>query len=178
MTENMVEKIENKRLAQYLTFRLDNESYGIEVSQVREILDKSSITKVPRTPDYMLGVINLRGSVVPVIDLRAKFELGAIEKTRDTCIIVLEIMQDGEPLIIGTQSDSVQEVVDIASDQIEPPPTIGTSLDIEFIQGMAKHNDDFVMILNIDRIFSATELVELAQTTESEPSDNLDLDTP
>lgn len=160
----MTETAENITTSQYLTFRLADESYGIEVGQVREILDKCSITKVPRTPDYMLGVINLRGSVVPVIDLRARFALRAIDSTRDTCIVVLEIVQNGDTIIIGAQADSVQEVVDILSDQIDPPPSIGTSLDIEFIQGMAKLNDTFAMILNIDKIFSQEELSVLKQT--------------
>lgn len=143
---------------QYLTFRLGEETFAVDVTKAREILDFSSPTRVPQTPGYMLGVINLRGSVVPVVDLRLKFGMTATATTRDTCIIVLEIMADGEALIVGAVADSVQEVLELAADRIEPPPRIGTRLNTEFIRGMGNHDDRFLMILDIDRIFSADEI--------------------
>jgi purine-binding chemotaxis protein CheW len=106
----------------------------------------------------MLGVINLRGSVVPVVDLRLKFGLAATATTRDTCIIVLEITADGEATIVGAVADSVQEVLELDAERIEPPPRIGTRLKTEFIRGMGNHDDRFLIILDIDRVFSVDEL--------------------
>ncbi|MEN6483854.1 MAG: chemotaxis protein CheW, partial [Syntrophobacteraceae bacterium] len=113
---------------QYLTFRLDREVFALEISKVREVLDFTNITKVPQTPDFMLGVINLRGSVVPVVDMRLKFGMSATETTVNTCIVIVEIELDGEKTILGALADSVQEVIDLEADQIEPPPRIGTRL--------------------------------------------------
>lgn len=151
---------------QFLTFTLDDDVFGVEVLQVREILDFTEVTKVPQTPDFMLGVINLRGSVVPVVDLRAKFGLPATDKTRDTCIIVMEIEIEGESTVIGSVADAVQEVMDLDEDQIEPAPRIGTKLKTEFIHGMGKRNEEFVILLNIDKVFSLDELVLVQDATE------------
>lgn len=145
-------------ISQYLTFTLAGEVFALEVSKVREILEHTSVSKVPRTPDFMLGVINLRGNVVPVMDLRLKFGLPQTERTVNTCIIVVEVDCGGEQVVLGTLADSVQEVVEIDPAQIEPAPSIGTRLDTSFIRGMGKLDDRFVMILDIDRIFSGEEL--------------------
>ncbi|PLY03747.1 MAG: chemotaxis protein CheW, partial [Desulfuromonas sp.] len=110
---------------QYLTFRLGQESFGIDVLKVREILDFIEVTKVPQAPDYMLGVINLRGSVVPVVDLRKRFTIESGERTKDNCIIVLEINLNGEELKVGIIGDMVEEVIDLRSEQIEPSPKLG-----------------------------------------------------
>lgn len=154
---------------QFLTFTLSEDVFGVEVTQVREILDYTSVTKVPQTPEFMLGVINLRGSVVPVVDLRAKFGLPAVEKTRDTCIIVMEIEIEGESTVLGAVADAVQEVMDLLDEQIEPAPRIGTRLKTEFIYGMGKREDEFIILLNIDKIFSVDELV-LVQDAATEQS--------
>lgn len=143
---------------QYLTFGLGDETFAVDVSKAREVLDGINITKVPQTPDYMLGVINLRSSVVPVIDMRLKFGMEASERTVDTCIIVLEIAVDGEAIIIGALADSVQEVLDISANQIEPPPRLGTKLNTDFILGMGNCDDEFVIILDIDLVFTTDEL--------------------
>jgi len=143
---------------QYLTFKLDEEVFALDVAKVREILEYSGITKVPRTPDFMRGVINLRGSVVPVIDLRLKFGMSATEQTVNTCIIVVEVELADETLILGLLADSVQEVIEMEPAQIEAAPHIGTHLDTAFIKGMGKHDNRFVMILDIDRIFTDEEL--------------------
>ena len=142
----------------YLTFTLDDEDFAVDVSGVREVLDYTSTTKVPRTPDFMRGVINLRGSVVPVVDMRLKFGMPRGEDTVDTCIVVLEVELEGEKSIIGALADSVKEVFELAPDLIEPPPRIGTRLDTDFILGMGKHGERFIIILDIDRVFSAEEL--------------------
>lgn len=148
----------------YLTFKLDDEIFAVEVHKVREVLEFDTITKVPHTPEYMCGVINLRGSVVPVMDMRLKFGLEPTEKTIDTCIIVLEIMMEGEPLIIGALADSVQEVFELSTSNIEPPPKFGTRLHTDFLKGMGQRDKKFIMILDIDRVFSTEELIELQES--------------
>jgi purine-binding chemotaxis protein CheW len=122
------------------------------------VLDYTTITKVPKMPQFMRGVINLRGGVVPVIDLRLKFGLNMSDNTVDTCIIIMEINLDGETTLLGALADSVQEVITLDSGMIEPPPKIGTRLNTEFIKGMGKKNDDFIILLDIDRVFSSEEL--------------------
>ena len=157
-----VQKVSIKNIeetTQYLTFKLDDETYAIDINQVREVLDFTVITKVPRMPDFMQGVINLRGGVVPVVDLRLKFEMPSTEKTVDTCIIIMEITIDGETTLLGALADSVQEVLNLEPDQLEPAPKIGTRLKTEFIKCMGKKNDEFIIILDIDRVFSVDELV-------------------
>ena len=143
---------------QYLTFKLGDEVFAINIDIVREVLDFTSVTKVPQTPDFMRGVINLRGNVVPVMDMRLKFGLSQTEKTVNTCVIITEIEVDGERTVVGAMADSVQEVLDLEPDQIEPPPRIGSKLNIDYIMGMGKHNDQFIIILNIDKVFSVIEL--------------------
>ena len=144
---------------QYLTFKLDDEIFALDVAKVREILDFTTVTKVPQTPEFMRGVINLRGSVVPVIDMRLKFGMRMTEKTVDTCIVVVEITLGNETSILGALADSVQEVVDMEPDQIEPAPRIGTKLNTDFIRGMGKREGKFVMILDIDKVFTTEELM-------------------
>ncbi len=152
---------------QYLTFKLEDEVFALDISKVREVLDFTTITKVPRTPEFMRGVINLRGSVVPVVDMRLKFRMTRTEKTVNTCIIIVEVMVDGESIILGTLADSVQEVLDLDADHIEPAPRIGTKLNTEFIKGMGKRDAHFIIILDIDKVFSTEELalVQAEQAT-------------
>ena len=149
---------ENNETIQYLTFKLGDELFGVDVSKAREVLDYSEVTHVPQMPGYMLGVINLRGSVVPVINLRKKFGMVDSEQTIDTCIIVIEIEIDGDVIVVGTMVDAVQEVLDLTEAQIEPPPRLGTKLNTEFIKGMGNIDDQFLIILDIDRVFTAEEL--------------------
>ncbi len=144
--------------SQYLTFRLGDEIFALDVAQVREVLDMSTITKVPGTPDFMRGVINVRGNVVPVMDLRLKFGMSRTENSVDTRIIVMEISMDGEVTVIGTLADSVNEVIDLDAGQIEPPPNIGMRWRTEFIRGIGKRNEMFIILLDIDRVFSSDEL--------------------
>ncbi len=147
---------------QYVTFSLGDELFGVEVTRTREILSLTPVTKVPQTPGYLLGVINLRGQVVPVVDMRLKLGMAAGEKTEDTCIIVVEVQLEDESIVVGALADAVREVLEVRSDQIEPPPRLGTRLNTEFITGMGKVDDQFMILLNIDRIFSSDEL-SLAQ---------------
>lgn len=143
---------------QYLTFTLGEEIFAIDIGKVREVLDFTAVTRVPQTPEFLCGVINLRGNVVPVMDMRQKFGMSATEKKVNTCIIIIEVMVDEEVTILGSMADSVREVLDLEPDQIEPAPRIGTRLNVDFIRGMGKHGDGFVMILDIDKIFSTDEL--------------------
>ncbi|MDD2319864.1 MAG: chemotaxis protein CheW [Geobacteraceae bacterium] len=160
-------EVMDKENRQYLTFKLEQETFAVDVAKVREILDFVSITKVPQTPDFMRGVINLRGSVVPVVDMKLKFGMEATEKTVNTCIIVLEVFFENETTIVGALADSVQEVVELDPSQIEPPPRIGMKLSIDFIKGMGKLNEEFVIILDTDRIFSFDETAMLAEIVDS-----------
>lgn len=157
---------------QYLTFKLNDEVFGVDVAKVREILDLIKITRVPQTPDFMRGVINLRGSVVPVVDMRIKFGLEATESTVNTCIVVVEVELDGENTILGALVDSVQEVFELEQSEIEPAPRIGTKLRTDFIKGMGKHDDRFIILLNIDKIFSTEEL-ELVQNSQTQDFKNI-----
>lgn len=147
---------------QYLTFKLGNEIFATDVAKVREVLDLTTITQIPRTPDFMAGVINLRGSVVPVVDLRLKFGMTLAEQTVNTCVIIVEVDLDGETVVMGAMADAVQEVLDLEPDQIEPPPRIGTKMNTDFIRGMGKHLEQFIIILDINKVFTIEEL-ELVQ---------------
>jgi purine-binding chemotaxis protein CheW len=158
----------------YLTFTLDEEDFAVDVLNVREVLDFTNVTRVPRTPDFMKGVINLRGSVVPVVDMRIKFGLPEVEATVDTCIIVMEVNMEGDATVIGALADSVKEVFELDPNSIEPAPRIGTRLETEFISGMGKYNDDFIIILDINQVFSADEL-ELFKGTSTIDAPVIDL---
>lgn len=154
-------------LVQYLTFKLGDEIYAADVGTVREILDFPPVTKVPCTPEFMRGVINLRGSVVPVVDMRLKFGMSKTEKSVNTCIIVLEATLDSELTTIGAIADSVQEVIELDNSKIEPPPQMGSRLKVEFLKGMGKLGENFFMILDINKIFSATELTAVMEATDT-----------
>ncbi len=149
----------SNQTTQYLSFKLDKESFALDISKVREILDLSKITKVPRMPEFMLGVINLRGKVVPVVDMRLKLGLPKGEQTVNTCIIIVENTIDSETTTLGALVDSVQEVFDMDQTQVEPPPRLGTRLNTEFLDGMGKIGEDFVLILDFTKIFSVEELL-------------------
>ena len=146
---------------QYLTFKLDDEVFAVDVAKVREILDFTPATKVPGTPDFMRGIINVRGNVVPVVDMRLKFGMSQTEKTVDTCIVVMEIAVDDDTTVLGALVDSVQEVFELEPAQIEPPPRIGTRWRTEFIKGIGKRNNELIIILDIDMVFSSSELAAI-----------------
>jgi len=154
---------------QYLTFKLGDEVFATDVSKVREVLEFTSITKIPRTPDFMSGVINLRGNVVPVVDLRLCFEMSKTENTVNTCIVVVEVLLEGESTVIGALADSVEEVIDLEPDQIQPAPRMGTQIRTEFIKGMGKRDSQFILILDIDRVFSAEQLSAVRSVDANKP---------
>ncbi|ABB37376.1 CheW protein [Oleidesulfovibrio alaskensis G20] len=144
--------------SQYFTFVLDNELFALEIDSIREVLELPHITRIPRTPAFMRGVINLRGHAVPVVDLRRKFAMPAVQDTVDTCIIIVEVMMDGELSIIGALADGVREVVDISPDAVEPAPRMGTAIQPEYIRGITRHDNAFVMLLDAERLFSQAEM--------------------
>ncbi|RQD57657.1 MAG: chemotaxis protein CheW [Desulfonatronovibrio sp. MSAO_Bac4] len=168
----MAEKKDKAIVAnQYLTFTLAKELYAIDIANVWEILDYTTVTRVPRTPEFLLGIINLRGRAVPVADLRLKFGLPKTERTVNTCIIITEVQFAGESTIMGVLADSVQEVFEIDEKNIEPPPRIGTKINIEFIQGMGKQDDRFIIILDVNKVFSFEELA-IVQDVELKEDEN------
>jgi purine-binding chemotaxis protein CheW len=153
---------------QYLTFGLGEEVFALETGSVREVIELVSVTRIPKTPPYMRGVINLRGHAVPVVDLRIKFDMPKAQDTVNTCIIIVDVEVEGENCYMGAIVDSVREVFEMTSDQINPPPRMGTSIKADFIRGMGKQNEEFIMILDIGKVFSPEELQVLRSTEELE----------
>jgi purine-binding chemotaxis protein CheW len=148
---------------QYLSFNLNQEIFALDIGKVREVLEYDTVTKVPQTPDYMRGVINLRGGVVPVIDMKLKFGMGMTEKDVNTCVIITEVTLDNETVVLGAMADSVDEVFDLDPADIEPSPSIGTQIRTDFLKGMGKKDDEFILILDVDKVFSTEEL-EMVQS--------------
>lgn len=161
---------DSNQVQQYLTFKLGDEVFAIDVAKVREVLDMATITAIPRTPAFMRGVINLRGNVVPVVDLRLCLEMPRTERTRTTCIVVVEVLWDGEVTVIGAMADSVQEVIDLEASQIRPAPKLGAHTRIEFIKGLANRESGVTMILDIDRVFSSGDMAAIRTTEAVQPS--------
>lgn len=159
---------------QFVSFVLGEETFCVEVARTREILNLIPVTKVPQTPDYMLGVINLRGQVVPVVDMRLKLGMSSGMQTENSCIIVLEVLCGDEKVIVGALADAVSEVLDIMDEQIEPAPRIGTKLNTEFIQGMGKVNDQFLILLDIDNVFNADDVALVSGLGQADVADHED----
>ena len=152
-------------LQTYLSFKLGEEVFAINVSKVLNILEMKPITKVPKSPDYLKGVINLRGTVLPVVDLRLKFGLPENKITVDTNIIVLSIEKEGEALMLGILIDAVKEVLEFKTEEIAPSPSIGTKYNAGFIKGMWRVNESFIMVLDIDKVFSVEEIIDFKEQT-------------
>ncbi len=152
------------KTGKYLTFTLNEEEYGIGILKVKEIIGMMPITSVPRTPEFVKGVINLRGKVIPVMDLRLKFHMGEIPYTDRTCIIVVEIDSQDSTVLIGIVVDAVSEVLNIVDNEIEAAPTFGSKLDTDYILGMAKMEGGVKILLDIDRVLSAQEIIALDKT--------------
>jgi purine-binding chemotaxis protein CheW len=154
---------------QYLTFKLQEEIYAFGILNVKEILEYGKITKVPMMPDFIQGVINLRGEVVPVVNLARRFGLKASEITKRTCVVIIEIGAEETRHELGVMVDSVSEVLEIDADQIRPAPGFGAKIRNDFIRGMGKLNDDFVIILDQDKVLSVDELAAVQQVREMAP---------
>lgn len=161
----MNEEIKSKTNS-YLTFRLGDEEFAAHVEKVLNILEMTKLTHVPKAPDYMKGVMNLRGAVLPVIDARIKFGMPETEYTSNTCIVVLDVDLDGESVHVGAIVDAVQAVIEIKNEQIQPLPTLGSRYKAEFIVGMVKVEERFIIILNMDAVFSIDEITSLKINVE------------
>lgn len=153
------------KTGKYLTFSLDQEEYGLGILKVKEIIGMMPITSVPRTPEFVKGVINLRGKVIPVIDLRLKFEMESIPYSERTCIIVVEIDLESETVLIGIVVDAVSEVLTIREEEIEETPRFGTKVNTEYILGMAKIEGRVKILLNIDQVLSAEEILAMEKVS-------------
>jgi len=144
---------------QYLTFFLADQQYAVGVLSVKEIIEYGIVTKVPTTPPYVRGVINLRGSVVPVLDLAVKFGLPPMPVGRRTCVVIMETTMLGEKVVMGIVADAVSQVIQFSAQDIEPAPPFGTNVRLEYLEGMAKLGTKFVLILNMDQVFTAEDPV-------------------
>ncbi len=162
MTETQVAEVDLG--GKYLTFGLDGEEYGLEILKVREIIGMMDITSVPRTPEFVLGVINLRGNVIPVIDLRCKFGMEPGEQTEETCIIVVDV--DG--MEMGILVDRVSEVLDITGEEIQPPPAFGVTVNTDFILGIGKAASKVTILLNINRVLTSSDAATVAEVGETD----------
>ncbi len=158
-------KSTSQQAGMYLTFKLADEEYGVEILKVREIIGFMRITAIPQMPSYMKGVLNLRGKVIPIVDLRLKFGLPEAEHTDQTCIIVVDVGAE-----IGLIVDTVSEVLDIAADDIDPPPAIAGAGNTSFILGMGKVGEAVKILLNIDRVISGEEVAQLTSVAQHEPA--------
>ena len=159
---NGLEAIRKKSIS-YLSFRIGNEVFASHVSHVNNIVEVTKITKIPNAPDYMMGVINLRGQVLPVVDTRVRLGMNPTEVSTNTCILVLEV-ESGEGIQqIGGMVDSVKEVLELKEDDILPPPRIGKMTSQTFISGVAHRNDDFILIVDMNELFNGADLVDFAK---------------
>jgi purine-binding chemotaxis protein CheW len=165
----MAESSDNAQRAQYLSFAIRDTEYAIGILKVKEILQYEPTTRVPSTPRSVRGVINLRGQVVPVVDLARKFGLGDTEPTRLTCILIVEALLDGAAAVVGVLADAVREVVELGPDDVEPPPPFGNHVSVDFLLGLGKMGKRFVLLLDIDRVISADEK-EFAQGVTAAPA--------
>lgn len=152
----------------YLTFHLGGEVYGLEILKVQEIIGMMDVTHVPKMPEFVRGVINLRGQVIPVTELRLKFGLQATEDTEKTCIIVVQVTHEGSQITMGILVDEVAEVMDLADTQIEPPPKFGVNINTSFILGMGKVGQKVVMLLDVDKVLSDGDLVLVHKLSQKE----------
>jgi purine-binding chemotaxis protein CheW len=151
------------KAGKYLTFNLGSEVYGIEILKVQEIIGMMSVTRVPKTPGFVRGVVNLRGKVIPVIALRTKFALESKDDTDRTCIIVVQVALNGASVVMGLIVDEVSEVLNVLGDQIEASPSFGTKLDTDFILGMGKVGQKVVMLLDVDKVLSVEEVAAVGK---------------
>jgi purine-binding chemotaxis protein CheW len=150
-----------QKVQQHLTFMIGGEEFAVSLLKVKEIIEWDTVTEVPKTPEWIRGVINLRGSVVPVIDLAVKFRQSPSVAGQLTCIVIVEVECDGQATVMGIMADSVRQVIDLAPQDIEPPPTFGTRVKVDYLLGMARSGKKFCLILDVEKVLSTDELLEL-----------------
>lgn len=153
---------------QFLTFTLGKEIFALDIVKVREVLELTTVSEIPKTPEYMKGVINLRGHAVPVVDMRLKLGMSQIEHTVDTCIIILEVAFGGEAIVMGALVDSVREVFEMSENDIEPAPKMGAAIEASYIKGMGRQEEKFIIIVDVDRIFSEEDLMAVKELEAEE----------
>lgn len=165
-----------QQVQQYLTFMIGGEEYAVSLLKVKEIIEYDTVTEIPKTPEWVRGVINLRGNVVPVIDLAVKFRLPASIAGKLTCIVITEVECEGEAAVMGVMADSVRQVIDLKPEDIEVPPTFGTRVKVDYLLGMARSGKKFCLLLDTEKVLSTDELLELPDSLEAgaepESSDN------
>lgn len=171
ITRDEENPVKEQDVQQYLTFMIAGEEYAISLLKVKEIIEYDTVTPVPKTPEWVQGVINLRGSVVPVIDLAVKFRLPASVAGRLTCIVITEVECGGEATIMGVMADSVRQVIDLKPEGVEHPPTFGTRVRVDYLLGMARSGKKFCLILNTEKVLSTDELLELSETIDQRADD-------
>lgn len=157
-----------QHVQQYLTFMIAGEEYAVSLLKVKEIIEYDTVTEIPKTPDWVRGVINLRGNVVPVIDLAVKFRLPASIAGKLTCIVITEVECEGEAAVMGVMADSVRQVIDLKPEDIEVPPTFGTRVKVDYLLGMARSGKKFCLLLDTEKVLSTDELLQLPDSLEPE----------
>jgi purine-binding chemotaxis protein CheW len=165
----MAETMEATGQSQFLTFLLADGLYAVSILRIREIIEYDTVTRVPNMPGAIRGVINLRGSVVPVVDLATRFGMRDSNVTKRTCVIIAEVEVGGERLVMGLMADSVSQVIDLPPADIEPPPAFGTRVRVDFLKGLGKIGKTFVLILDLDRVLSDVELFSVGEARKFSP---------
>ncbi len=166
---------DGQEVQQHLTFTIGGEEYAVSLLKVKEIIEYDTVTEVPKTPEWIRGVINLRGSVVPVIDLAVKFRQAPTVAGKLTCIVITEVESEGGATVMGILADAVRQVIDLKVQDIEPPPTFGTRVKVDYLLGMARSGKKFCLILDTEKVLSTDELLELPETIDQEGGSDLDL---
>ncbi len=152
--------------SRFLTFTLGEIFFAINIHSVREILDLPEITRIPGSPEFMRGVVNVRGTAVPVMDLRMKFGLGRVEKTVNTRVIIVEITKHDATAVVGALADSVKEVLELEPEAIDPPPSMGAAVHTDYVRGIGKHGDKFLLILDVDKVFTSEDIQDVSRIVE------------
>jgi purine-binding chemotaxis protein CheW len=152
----------------FLSFNIGNELFAINVLKVLEVLQKQTITPVPNAPAYILGIINFRGDVVPVFNTRQKFNLKLLDESQSFAVVVLDLVKNNEPFRIGATVDKVKDVITINDDEIKPVPPMSSSFNSEFLSGIVRRDDQFILLIDVDRVFTQSELQTISQSTENE----------
>ena len=165
--QQAVNELKDQDVRQYLTFMIGGEEYAVSLLKVKEIIEFDVITKVPKMPEWVRGVINLRGNVVPVVDLAVKLRQPASEIGKLTCIVITEVQCDGEAKVIGVMADAVSQVIDLRTEEVEAPPSFGTRVKADYLLGMARSGKKFCLMLDTDKVLSSQELFELNDPAES-----------
>ena len=166
ITNEEVSRATEQAVQQYLTFMIGGEEYAVSLLRVKEIIEYDVVTEIPTTPPWVRGVINLRGNVVPVIDLAVKFRLAPSVVGKLTCIVITEVECEGEPTVMGVMADSVRQVIDLKPEDIEVPPSFGTRVKVDYLLGMARSGKKFCLLLDTEKVLSTEELLELPDSME------------